>query len=413
MASAWQTVFSHQNLKSYAEAAREINSHYRVLFLDGYDSIVVPSRGAYPILDLAQTLWELEIRSHKDFDARWAAKSEQLSSPIHRELTLPFSADPDTTCQTSSAIRLFWTKVLAAIVRRNNTSPYLQTYRCIVEQLVKGYWPSYVNPRNAPSEKFIFVDTVVSGRAICEIFDAFEREGLDKCFFLLIVDKQGQSLKPEFRRRIDEMVNLGRCETINVTSLFTEDRGPAVSGVWSTVYPRVMRKLQKKFPWAKDAYGAGSFYWKVRDDSNEYPASKNNPGHNMPVTAIFGRISTLMFTVLNNDIEINALRQEGGSLDQIQALIDRHSKFYEFQFQQIEQQLSKYNTFRASTTESLAKPRIKFIHPNASTTVSSSHLVRVTLSYTEESKFFKSLVSDYLCSTIDVFSDNYGNERTE
>lgn len=99
----WQTVFSHQNLKSYAEAAREINSHYRVLFLDGYDSIVVPSRGAYPILDLAQTLWELEIRSHKDFDARWAAKSEQLSSPIHRELTLPFSADPDTTCQTSSA----------------------------------------------------------------------------------------------------------------------------------------------------------------------------------------------------------------------------------------------------------------------------------------------------------------------
>ncbi|WP_139211657.1 MULTISPECIES: hypothetical protein [Pseudomonas] len=270
-----------------------------------------------------------------------------------------------------------------------------------------------MNPRNAPSEKFIFVDTVVSGRAICEIFDAFEREGLDKCFFLLIVDKQGQSLKPEFRRRIDEMVNLGRCETINVTSLFTEDRGPAVSGVWSTVYPGVMRKLQKKFPWAKDAYGAGSFYWKVRDDSNEYPASINNPGHNMPVTAIFGRISTLMFTVLNNDIEINALRQEGGSLNQIQALIDRHSKFYGFQLQQLEQQLSKYNTFRASTTESLAKPRIKVIHPNASTTVSSSHLVRVALSYKEESKFFKSLVSDYLCSTIDAFSDTYGYERTE
>ncbi|MBD8099122.1 hypothetical protein IFR08_09695 [Pseudomonas fluorescens] len=413
MASVWQTVFSHQNLKSYAEAAREINSHYRVLFLDGYDSIVVPSRGAYPILDLAQTLWELEIRSHKDFDARWAAKSEQLSSPIHRELTLPFSADPDTTCQTSSAIRLFWTKVLAAIVRRNNTSPYLQTYRCIVEQLVKGYWPSYVNPRNAPSENFIFVDTVVSGRAVCEIFDAFEREGLDKCFFLLIVDKQGQALKPEYRRRIDEMVSLGRCETIHVTSLFTEDRGPAVSGVWSTVYPGVMRKLQKKFPWAKDAYGAGSFYWKVRDDSSEYPPSKYNPGRNMPVTAMFGRIRTLMFSVLKNEEEIATLRREGRTTDQVQARISQHSNFYQYQLLEVEKALSKYKTFRASTTELLAKPRVKVIHPNASTTVSRSHLVRVNLPYKEESAFFKILVDNYLDSTIDVFSDTYGYEPTE
>ncbi|WP_440091976.1 hypothetical protein ACTACL_18970 [Pseudomonas syringae] len=413
MASAWQTVFSHQNLKSYAEAAREINSHYRVLFLDGYDSIVVPSRGAYPILDLAHTLWELEIRRPRDFDARWAAKSEQLSSPLHRELTLPFSADPDKTCQTSSAIRLFWTKVLAAIVRRDNTSPYLQTYRCIVEQLVKGHWPSYVNPRNIPSAKFIFVDTVVSGRAICEIFDAFQSEGLDKCFFLLIVDNNGQSLKPEHRRRIDEMVNLGRCETVHVTSLFTEDRGPAVSGVWSTVYPGVMRKLQKNFPWAKDAYGAGSFYWKVRDDSNEYPASKSNPGRNMPVTAIFGRINTLMFTVLNNEEEINVLKQEGGSPDQIQVRIDQHATFYKFQLREVEKALKKYNTFHKSTTESLAKPRVKLIHPNASTTVSSSHLVRVTLSYKEESGFFKNLASNYLGSTIDIFSDTYGYQPTE
>ncbi|WP_133306476.1 hypothetical protein [Pseudomonas sp. LS-2] len=381
--------------------------------MDGYDSIVVPSRGAYPILDLAQTLWELEIRSYKDFDARWAAKSEQLSSPIHRELTLPFSADPDTTCQTSSAIRLFWTKVLAAIIRRNNTSPYLQTYRCIVEQLVKGHWPSYVNPRNMPSEKFIFVDTVVSGRAICEIFDAFQSEGLDKCFFLLIVDNQGKSVKPQYRHRIEEMVALGRCETIHVESLFTEDRGPAVSGVWSTVYPGVMRKLQKKFPWARDAYGAGSFYWKVRDDSHEYPASKNNPGRNMPVTAVFGRIRTLMFTALNNDIAINKLRGEGGNPDQIKALMVRHANFHTFQLQEMEKALSRYNTFRASTTASLAKPRIKAIHPNATTTVSSSHLVRVTLSYKEESRFFQTLVSNYLCSTVDIFSDTYGYERIE
>ncbi|WP_460044624.1 hypothetical protein [Pseudomonas sp. S2_H01] len=413
MASAWQTVFSHQNLKSYAQAAREINSHYRVLFLDGYDSIVIPSRGAYPILDLAQTLWELEIRRHGGFDARLAAKYEQLSSPIHRELTLPFSADPDETCQTSAAIRLFWTKVLAAIIRRDKTSPHLQTYRCIIEKLVKGHWPSYVNPRIAPSEKFIFVDTVVSGRAICEIFDAFECEGLDRCFFLLFVDNKGQSLKPEHRRRIDQMVSLGRCEAIHVTSLFTEDRGPAVSGIWSTVYPGVMRKLQMKYPWANDAYGAGSFYWKVRDDSSEYPKSKSNPGRNMPVTAMYGRINTLMFTVLNNEEEINRLKQDGESHNQIQARMDRHASFYEFQLQEMERTLSKYHTFRASTTESLAKPRIAMIHPNATTTVSSSHLVRVALSDEEESGFFKILASDYLGSSIDIFSDTYGYEHTE
>lgn len=242
----WQNDFTVDNLIDYARASRSLAAYIRVLNTDGFKHLVVPSRGAVPFLQAAFTAWRLEARALPTFEARLKEINELTTSPFHAKLVLPFSADPQDATQTTAAIRRYWSRVLAAIVRRDGTDPYLTFYKVLVENLAKRSWLAAL-PSDLPNQKFIFLDTVVSGRAICEIFRAFDEVGLDQCHFILIVDARGTEVAPQYQRVIEEMAALRRCTLIPVNRLFTEDRGPAVSGIWSTVYPQVLDALRTRF----------------------------------------------------------------------------------------------------------------------------------------------------------------------
>ncbi|MFX7922655.1 hypothetical protein ABTK16_20115, partial [Acinetobacter baumannii] len=85
----------------------------------------VPSRGAVPFISAAAAAWRLDIRSLPTYDERLKEMSELTYSPFHQKLILPFSADPQDATQTTAAIRRYWSRVLAGIVRRDGTDPYL------------------------------------------------------------------------------------------------------------------------------------------------------------------------------------------------------------------------------------------------------------------------------------------------
>ena len=256
--SFWRDHFNNDNIINYAQAARDLSDYLQVLFLDGYNSIILPSRGAWPIFQAASAAWYLK-------------RHEAILSPFPNPTILPFSADPTASNQTTLAIRKYWSKVLAAIVRREEDNPYLLAYKGIVDHLSGHHWAEIL-PKNTPNEKFIFIDTVVSGRAIQEITSSFEELGLSDYYLILIIGDNGDSINGEYKNSIEILKSNGRCAEIFVKDLFTEDRGPAVSGIWSTVYPQFLDRFQADLGW--DSYGAGSFYHRIR---NRQASTMGNP----------------------------------------------------------------------------------------------------------------------------------------
>lgn len=400
----WPTDFTVDNIIDYARASKDLSAYVRVLVNEGYKHLVVPSRGAVPFIRAAAAAWRLDARSLPTIEQRLKEVSEVNKSPFLQQLILPFSADPQDATQTTAAIRRFWSRVLAAIVRREGTDPYLTFYKTLVENLAHRSWHAAL-PSKLPDEKFIFVDTVVSGRAICEIFKAFEQIGLNQCQFILIVDARGAEVAPKYQREIEEMCARQRCTVIPVNRLFTEDRGPAVSGVWSTVYPQVLDAVRQKFEWARDAYGAGTFYHRVSSSQVEAREGIGTTEYNMPITQMFASLSIGIYTAVTAlrvaDVAERKLAETIGRgftgfsemLEEGRTQIDldlrRQLEYQLITFRETVQEMKPYSPMDKQTTRTLAEPRVREAHPNAVVGVSSSHLVRVTLQEHEIANFMR------------------------
>lgn len=413
--SAWDNIINVGNIISYADASSKLNEYLRVLFLEGYDSIVIPSRGAMPFFRAAKSAWMVEALSQKSAEARFDHKVDIMMSPIHACTILPFSADPGDGSQNSKGIRSYWSKVLAALVRRDGGDPYLAFYSRLVNNLL-GKELSATLPRDLPNKKFIFIDTVVSGRAICEIVECLENEGLEDFYLILLVDENGAKIDSVFRRKIDQYVSYGRCALIEVPSLWTEDQGPAVSGVWSTVYPEIQQKLMNEFSWASNAYGAGTFYHRVSTSQNPVVGSKIPVGWNMPITIVHGTISEAISAVSREIYRLKNMSDEfggeypkemaayrerslAGMHDSIKLRIEMMWRFLD--------EMPGFFPFDKKTTRMLAEPGVNQIFQGAAINVSSSHLVRVTLPRQVVDKVFIDFNGDLANSGLNVLHDSW------
>lgn len=416
----WQNDFTADNIIDYARASRALSAYIRVLFIDGYKHLVVPSRGSVPFIQAAESAWRLDARSLPTLEQRLKEMGALATSPFLQELVLPFSADPQDATQTSAAIRRYWSRVLAAIVRRDGTDPYLTFYKTLVERLAKRSWLDAL-PSKLPEEKFIFVDTVVSGRAICEIFKAFDEVGLKQCQFILIVDARGAEVAPQYQRVIEEMCARQRCTVIPVNRLFTEDRGPAVSGIWSTVYPQVLDGVRQRFEWARDAYGAGTFYHRVSSSQVRLREGIGTIEYNMPVTRMIASLSIGISTAVRALGDADAAERKlaetvGREFEGFEEMVDERRNQIELDLRrQLEYQLiglretvekmKPYSPLDKQTTRILAEPRVLEAHPNAVVDVSSSHLVRVTLPKEEIADFLRQAERDIALEK-DVLDDD-------
>ncbi|UJS22953.1 hypothetical protein [Thiothrix winogradskyi] len=421
--STLQDIITSDAIFDYARASIEMSDYLRTLFMEGYDSIVIPSRGALPIYNLAQTAWDLANKQHNSLEDRIKGKFDALNSPINRELILPFSADPVDESQTSLSIRRFWTNVLSAIVRRDTKSPHLVFYRFLIEKVAKLSW-AHVMPRTLPSEKFIFIDTVISGRAISEIETSFKMEGLNKCYFLLIVDQDGNKLSGKSKAMIEKLKAEDRCSIITVGNLFTEDRGPSVSGLWSTVYPEIMSSIKDRYDWSSNCYGAGSFYWKVSSSLglNTYFKRKDSD-YNLPFTITYSTLSTAYYAAIHHILEKEEiLRGKSSLLNQLindqnnsqdirqKMTLKKEAKTadtIDFLLLSYFDRISEFSSspLDKETTRMLSMPRMIELWPESEVSVSSSHLVRVMLGNDSIKKLIESFENNYL-NKMDVFSDH-------
>lgn len=417
----WHHEFTSENILDYARASRDLSAFIRVLNSEGYRNLVVPSRGAIPFVRAATYAYMIEGRSQATRDARLKQKYGLLDSPFMRKIVLPFSADPNESRQTSAAIREYWSRVLAATVRRDGRDPHLTFYKFLVEKLAKRTWLDAMG-RDLPTEKFIFIDTVISGRAICEIIEAFDQVGLAQCYFILLADKNGSKIEPQYKRIIDQLCFNARCTLIPISRMFTEDRGPGASGVWSTVYPQVLDAVQQTFSWGQQSYGGGSFYHLVSSAQTTPEKGIGTATYNMPVTLMNASIKGAIHSALEAMQQIDQARDDLSAIYDsahaplesqvadyrmhIEARMKKHLEFELDEMRESFEELGSYTPLSKETTRILAEPRVKSQHPDAEVEVSSSHLIRVFLPAHEIDAFMHQSKRE-IAAGHDVFATDY------
>lgn len=346
-------------VRSYAQACADLNERIQTLQKEGYDLLVIPSRGASPFVDGAYSYAHaLRNERYRDFDPA----APRINYPA--KLYLPFTADIANDFPVSSqVIRQFWARVLAAQLRRDNADLALSFYRYLrafAGHLATG--PSL--GEGGMDGRFIFVDTVVSGRAICEIFDGFAKYGLTECHYILLVDNVGTSLKPAYRNRIDAMAATGRATTLYVDRIFTEDEGPAMSGIWSVTMPELMTRAAGMVPDFENCVGAGLYYHEV---------ARREDGSNQAVTRSNAMLAVTLFT---------AVRGADGSTQRFLEEFQAHVRGTHLQDQAI--------------TKQIADPLIfKNLPAIASTDVSGSHVLRARMREDDAERFIKQFLQDH------------------
>lgn len=300
---ALRDIISKPNLLAYAKAGIDVARAAQRLSDDGYKSMIVPSRGAVPFLRVAKSYYRQFVISCMPKDDRLSRGSAARFGPLTLSLDVPFTADAGRTGVEglkSAHIRRFWARVVAAIVRRKVDDPHYRFFRFVRDEVCQvGHHDSL--EWRMESERFLFIDTVVSGRAVCEIVDAFDAEGLDQIHYILLLDENGAAMRQPYGARIYALAATGRATLINVPSLFTEDQGPAVSGIWSVVVPKLMDLVRDELPIGDGVAGAGLYYHEVRQRPD---------ASNVQVTHAVARLDQLLFQAMHVAVDPNEVFED-------------------------------------------------------------------------------------------------------
>lgn len=202
---------SLKKVLAYAKACCSVADYLSALQSD-YRTVVIPSRGAFPIYRTA------------DYARVYNGGSDYYP---HEEIIYPFTADE---CQgvPSKVTRKHWGKVLAADSTGipNESWEYYQS-QCEKFGLKRNSFPYGFG-------SFVMIDTAISGKAASEIVKVLENCCLDY-HLLLVVDHSGKKLKSQYKTVLDKYQS--KITKILVPRLYTEDRGIALMGITSILFP--------------------------------------------------------------------------------------------------------------------------------------------------------------------------------
>lgn len=221
-----QELITYDNILSYSKAIIVVGDLLSKCLEDGYSKVVMPSRGAFPFYYHGLTYYNNFSRNNKIF-----SKYLLNFKPIY----LPFTADLGNIelGLRSEHIRKFWVKVLSDFINEEK-SPYTFYYSNLVNIIGDSLGVNTVQllPTtnfSRTEKKIIFIDTAISGRAICEVMDSFDHNDL-KYFVILVVDQNGERLDSQFKSKIEQKQACGQLQIILVDNIISEDTTPLLNG---------------------------------------------------------------------------------------------------------------------------------------------------------------------------------------
>ncbi|MFT8814809.1 hypothetical protein [Acetobacter fabarum] len=414
-------IVTPEDIISYTAAGIEIAIKCAELRKQGYEMMVVPSRGAHPFIKSAREFHcrclSLMDRSRVGSGSIFANYSRSnLQTALRNPLYLPFTSDFGANAESglsSKTIRNFWANVTKSIVENNYKSPSYKFFRYVRDDVVKIGHHSYAEDWFT-SKKFIYIDTAISGRAVVEISDAFENLGMTEIQYIFIIDENGKKLTENYKSKISKLHQAGRAHLIYVDRLFTEDQGPAISGIWSVVLPELMEVAREEIPSFQDAVGAGLYYWEVQSRATDvFKADSTKEGlpDNTLLTSAISQIDVLLFT----GTRLIPSRQDFARYVEIfeDGAGDKIRKYYpedKDPFNTINVLIEGYNEhigdaknalgralFHPDTTKEIAEDLIKRQSTvDVMVDISSSHCLRANMSKDQAFKIIKDFKADGL-----------------
>lgn len=267
--------FSIDNINEYATACYEVGWKIYAA-LESADKkkttgILIPSRGAIPIFAGAMmTLQDLNQDHQIDlpklgcFDYLRKRKQEKIGSDnkCYPVLLFPFTADVDVHSdfdptmaneKVSEGMRRFGVKAFLDFLKapdKRNSREYrlFLSFLEIVEKrrnLLDFY-------RQFPKvDNWIYIDTVISGRASWTMLDEMNKNGLSIGEIksgqtiepILIIDRKGDKYKQNiFKTDLDKWCR----QPIVIPKILSEDKGAALEGVVAVNYPQLITGFLKK-----------------------------------------------------------------------------------------------------------------------------------------------------------------------
>ncbi|WP_339886105.1 hypothetical protein [Polaribacter vadi] len=354
-----KNLITPQNILSYSRACVDVCETLMELKDENFKRLVIPSRGAYPFYKGALTSYGVLTKKGIERHDFWS----------HFDLCLlPYTADYEKSNidTNSNSIRKFWSKILADTIRKES-SPYTHFYNNLVDVAGKKLTLNPTNLKtdkfyndNINDEKFIFLDTAISGRAICDIIESFHEFNLKDFFIIMITDSEGSELKSCYKNIIEKEKSLGRLKQINVKKIYSEDASPLLNtGISSIVFPSLMDRAYNEVAEFKNNQIVGAGLWFIDSASH---LRMQNPKLN----AVRG----ILFSLKNIGISINL----GGKDTHFEELV-------KLELEDMIENLGDFNLDDGNSTKELIYNRIasKETKLEEEVEVSSSHIIRITL----------------------------------
>ncbi|MFC7526965.1 hypothetical protein ACFQRK_23615 [Parapedobacter sp. GCM10030251] len=364
-------IITVSTLESYASGCVKIYDTLSKLKDIGYKKLIIPSRGAYPFYYGAQTVSVIT-------GSRWG---ESFEFTTHfKKWLLPFTSDwgghsnPDFSSRKS---RMFWAKILADVINGEETI-HLRYFRALVSTFGNlltvntgdVYPPANFSKNVSGDDKFIFIDTAISGRAIHEIITAFRDLGLTNYFIILVVDNNGNLLEGEYKNTIHTEKGQGRLVDIPVEKIFSEDASPLLNrGISALVFPSIIQGAYAEIPDFHRDEMVGAGIWFIDSLSH---LRHTDPERN----GIMGALGTLLYAAINAYLD-------GES--------EFHSHMVDFDTSNMIDRAGKLRIDDPKSTEQFFKDRLHYRNANIDLDldVSGSHVVRVNFTEDEVGKFLK------------------------
>jgi len=223
-----------KNIESYVNAGVQVVERMRSLNNEGYTNLLIPSRGAFPILHVGGHYLEACEQSFPNFE-------------LH---TLPFTS---IDLPSQDDMRRYWARVYQGITGEKGNPELLSYIKLLsfigvtnerstdsikIDDRVVDIprtlsFEDYINVK-ATAGKTLFIDTVISGRASATILEELD------CHAILIVDKEGKKLQEPYKSQLKKLEREGKATLIPIKHLYTEDRGPAFLESNAYIFPDII-----------------------------------------------------------------------------------------------------------------------------------------------------------------------------
>lgn len=135
---ALRDIITKSNVLAFAKAGIDVARVAQRLRNEGYESMIVPSRGAVPFLRVATSYYRNVVVPCMPPDDRLSKGNSTSFGPLSLALDIPLTADAGhlgIDGLTSAHIRRFWARVVAAIVRRQVDDPHYRFFRFVRDEV--------------------------------------------------------------------------------------------------------------------------------------------------------------------------------------------------------------------------------------------------------------------------------------